>query len=169
MSGCNAEYVSVWKTWPQTATKMLSDASGKLCTNNLKKKCQHTTGNDGSIYVLDHPCSGIRSKQLPNDFPKFLSSQSHYMSDTASMANRRTTSRFGRWSRCLRYRPVEGDVAILRNGQEISTEKRNLTYFVLNVDVWVLSQAMVDLFATYDANQHHSSIPSRHVAMPPTF
>jgi hypothetical protein len=34
---CDAEYTSVWKIWPSTATEMPSDASGKFCTDILKE------------------------------------------------------------------------------------------------------------------------------------
>ena len=76
MGGCDAEYTSVWKTWLSTATEMPSDASGKLCTKDLKKS-QHSSGNDGNIDALDRAGGGARPKPLPNVLPKFLSSKCH--------------------------------------------------------------------------------------------
>ena len=74
MGGCDAEYTSVWKIRPSTATEMPSDASGKLCTKDLKKS-QHSSGNDGNIHALDRACSGAWPKPLPNILPKLLFSQ----------------------------------------------------------------------------------------------
>ena len=42
VGGCDAEYTSVWKIWPSTATEMPSDASGKLCTESLKETSAYT-------------------------------------------------------------------------------------------------------------------------------
>ena len=115
MGGCDAEYTSVWKIWPSTATEMLSDASRKLCISDLKEMSAYLR-EDGEIYALDRVCGGTRSKPLPNVLPRFLSSKSYYVhaERKASTANRRTTSRFGRRLRSQRYTPVEGDAAILR-------------------------------------------------------
>ena len=38
MGGYDAKCTSIWKTRPSTATEMPSNASGKLCTNDLKKE-----------------------------------------------------------------------------------------------------------------------------------
>ena len=50
----------------------LSDASGKLCTKDLKKS-QYTRGNDGNIDTLDRACGDT----LFHVFPRFISSQHH--------------------------------------------------------------------------------------------
>ena len=42
VGGCDVEYTSVWKIWPLMTTEMLSNASGKPCTNNLKEVSTHT-------------------------------------------------------------------------------------------------------------------------------
>ena len=76
MGGCDAEYTSVRKIWRPTATEMPSDASGKVCINDLKK-CQHSSSKDGNIYALDRAHCGAQSKSLPDILPGFLSSERH--------------------------------------------------------------------------------------------
>ena len=76
MGECDAEYTSVRKIWRQIATEMPSDASGKICINDLKN-CQHSSSKDGYIYALDRARCGARPKSLPDILPGFLSSERH--------------------------------------------------------------------------------------------
>ena len=85
--GYDAKFTSVWKIWPSTC--LVGDASGKLCTNDLKKeRHQHTLSNDGDIYALDRACDGTRSP-LPDIFPKFLSSKSYSVHTERTQSQRR--------------------------------------------------------------------------------
>jgi hypothetical protein len=88
VGGCDAEYTSVWKIWPSTATEMPSDASGKLWTKDLKKS-QHSSGNDGNVYALDRAGGGARPKPLANILPKLLSGQRHPVHAKRTQGGRR--------------------------------------------------------------------------------
>ena len=51
---------------------------------------------------------------------------------------------------------------VFREANEISFEEEVFTYLALDVDVQVLSPVTIDLFAAYNPNLRHSSIPSCH-------
>ena len=74
VGGCDAGYTLVGKIWQPTTTEKPSDASWKICINDLER-CQHSSSKDGNALDLAH--CGAQPKSLPDILPEFLSNQRH--------------------------------------------------------------------------------------------